>query len=263
MRTGRESAIDISNKVRDYVDAASGRFPEGIELFVWDDESKAIRGRLSTLGTSLLQGSFLVMLTLDRFCVPRSPFGSSSASQSPLREGSGSMPWFGITANVMSLFGFIIVVGVVVDDAIVTGENVYQKLRTGMDPTQAAIEGTQEVTLPVTFGVITTMVAFIPLMFFDGTWGDFAKQIPPVVAPVLLFFFLNPNGFCHRISSTFTTPATGIFMRTQQKVALGLEQFVDRIYGPSLAWALGHKTIVLSLLLALHCAWQVTAWEDI
>ena len=157
------------------------------------------------------------------------------------------MPWFGITANVMSLFGFIIVVGVVVDDAIVTGENVYQKLRTGMDPTQAAIEGTQEVTLPVTFGVITTMVAFIPLMFFDGTWGDFAKQIPPVVAPVLLFSLLESKWILpSHLKHIHLTPATGIFMRTQQKVALGLEQFVDRIYGPSLAWALGHKTIVLS-----------------
>ena len=147
----------------------------------------------------------------------------------------------------MSLFGFIIVVGVVVDDAIVTGENVYQKLRTGMDPTQAAIEGTQEVTLPVTFGVITTMVAFIPLMFFDGTWGDFAKQIPPVVAPVLLFSLLESKWILpSHLKHIHLTPATGIFMRTQQKVALGLEQFVDCIYGPSLAWALGHKTIVLS-----------------
>ena len=126
------------------------------------------------------------------------------------------MPWFGITANVMSLFGFIIVVGVVVDDAIVTGENVYQKLRTGMDPTQAAIEGTQEVTLPVTFGVITTMVAFIPLMFFDGTWGDFAKQIPPVVAPVLLFSLLESKWILpSHLKHIHLTPATGIFMRTQ------------------------------------------------
>ena len=247
MRTGRESAIDISNKVRDYVDAASGRFPEGIELFVWDDESKAIRGRLSTLGTSLLQGSFLVMLTLGLFLRPALAFWIIVGIPVSFAGGICLMPWFGITANVMSLFGFIIVVGVVVDDAIVTGENVYQKLRTGMDPTQAAIEGTQEVTLPVTFGVITTMVAFIPLMFFDGTWGDFAKQIPPVVAPVLLFSLLESKWILpSHLKHIRLTPATGIFMRTQQKVALGLEQFVDRIYGPSLAWALGHKTIVLS-----------------
>ena len=96
------------------------------------------------------------------------------------------MPWFGVTANVMSLFGYIIVVGVVVDDAIVTGENVFQKMRSGLSPLEASVKGTEEVTVPVTFGILTTIVAFIPLLYFEGTWGDFARQIPPVVAPVLL-----------------------------------------------------------------------------
>ena len=98
------------------------------------------------------------------------------------------MPWFGITANVMSLFGFIIVVGIIVDDAIVTAENVYIKLREGMDPLDAADwMAPHEVALPVTFGALTTIVAFIPLMFFEGFYGSFTKQIPPIVTAVLLF----------------------------------------------------------------------------
>ena len=101
------------------------------------------------------------------------------------------MPWMGVTANVMSLFGFIIVVGVVVDDAIITGENIYTKLNSGMDPLEASIQGAHEVAVPVTFGILTTIVAFLPLMYFDGSWGDFAKQIPPVVAPVMLFSLIE------------------------------------------------------------------------
>ena len=102
------------------------------------------------------------------------------------------MPFFGVTANILSLFGYILVLGVVVvDDAIITGENVYSQLKTGMDPTEASIMGTKEVAVPVTFGVITTAVAFLPLLYFEGVWGDFAKQIPPIVAPVLLFSLIE------------------------------------------------------------------------
>ena len=101
------------------------------------------------------------------------------------------MPWLGVTANMMSLFGFIIVLGLVVDDAIVTGENIFSKLRTGMDPLKASIVGTKEVATPVTFGIITTIVAFIPLMFLTGHEATYAKQIPPIIAPVLLFSLIE------------------------------------------------------------------------
>ena len=179
MRTGNESAIDISNKVRDYVDTALTRFPEGIDMFVWDDESYAIRGRLNTLVSSLLQGSLLVVLTLGVFLRPALAFWIILGIPVSFAGGVLLMPWFGVTANVMSLFGYIIVVGVVVDDAIVTGENVFQKMQSGLSPLEASVKGTEEVTVPVTFGILTTIVAFIPLLYFEGTWGDFARQIPP------------------------------------------------------------------------------------
>ena len=83
-----------------------------------------------------------------------------------------------MTANVMSLFGFIIVTGIVVDDAIVTAENIYCKISDGIDPLKAAIQGTKEIATPVTFGALTTVVAFLPMMFFDGNWGDYARQVP-------------------------------------------------------------------------------------
>ena len=83
------------------------------------------------------------------------------------------MPWLGLSLNTMTLFGFIIAMGINVDDAIITSENVYAKLKSGMNPLEATVLGTQEIALPVTFGALTTIVAFMPLMFFEGFYGNF------------------------------------------------------------------------------------------
>ena len=162
------------------------------------------------------------------------------------------MPWFDITANVMSLFGFIIVLGIVVDDAIVTGENVYSKMQAGMPSLEAAVQGTREVATPVTFGALTTVVAFIPLFFFDGTWGDFAKQIPPVVAPVLLFSLVEsklilPAHLKHLRMQT----GTGLFSRFQAGIASGLEGFIARVYQPTLRWSVHYRGTVLAVFVAM------------
>lgn len=251
LRTGKESAIDISNKVREYVRNSRSRFPEGINLYVWDDESISIRGRLNTLVQSLLQGSVLVMLLLGLFLRPALAFWIVVGIPVGFAGGVMLMPWFGVTANVMSLFGFIIVVGIVVDDAIVTGENVYLKMRKGTAPLEAAIEGTQEVATPVTFGALTTIVAFLPLMFFEGSWGDFASQVPPIVGPVLLFSLIEsklilPAHLKHlrpALRQNFIT-------RFQTKIAGGLELFIERCYQPVLEVAVRHRASVLAAFIA-------------
>ena len=252
MRIGNESAIDVANLVHEYVRTARTRFPEGIELFIWDDESVSIRERLSTLGWSVLQGSVLVIIVLGLFLRPALAFWIVVGIPVGFAGGVIMMPWFGITANVMSLFGYIIVVGIVVDDAIVTGENIYAKIKTGMPPLEAAVEGTHEVATPVTFGALTTMVAFLPLMFFEGTWGDYARQIPPIVAPVLLFSLIEsklilPSHLKHLRRRREDTP----FFRFQGSVARGLEQFVERVYQPSLRWAVRHRLSVLASFVAM------------
>ena len=155
----------------------------------------------------------------------------------------------------MSLFGYIIVVGIVVDDAIVTGENIYSKVKEGLPPLEAAVQGTHEVATPVTFGALTTMVAFIPLLFFEGTWGDFAKQIPPVVAPVLLFSLIEsklilPSHLKHLRLQQGNSP----FSRFQGAIANGLETFIQRVYQPSLEWSVRHRGVVLTGFVAIGLA---------
>ncbi|WP_404305966.1 efflux RND transporter permease subunit [Neorhodopirellula lusitana] len=252
MRVGSESAIDIADRVHEYVRTASTRFPEGIELVVWDDESVAIRHRLSTLTWSLLQGGMFVLLILGLFIRPALAFWIVVGIPVSFAGAVFFMPWFGLTANVMSLFGFIIVMGIVVDDAIVTGENVYAKIMEGMPSLEAAIEGTREVATPVTFGALTTIVAFIPLMFFDGTWGDYARQIPPVVAPVLLFSLIEskwilPAHLKHLKRDT----GNGWIARFQRMISTGLERFIVKFYQPTLNLAVRSRYAVIAGFIAV------------
>ena len=266
MRTGQESAIQISDMVHDYVEESGSRFPQGIDLFVYDDDSVSIRGRLSTLGSSLLQGSVLVLVLLGLFLRPTLAFWIVVGIPVSFCGGVLLMPWFGMTANVMSLFGFIIVVGIVVDDAIVTGENVYSKLKTGMDPLDAVVEGTHEVATPVTFGALTTMVAFIPLLFFDGRWGEFAKQIPPVVAPVLLFSLIESKLILpSHLKHVRVNQSTNAFSRFQARIATGLEWFIDKLYCPTLKIAVNNRFSVFALFVTmgmLMAGYCVGGWME-
>lgn len=259
-RARGEDAIEISDRVREYV---STRAPEGTHLYTWNDSSLSIRGRLGTLTSSLLQGCVLVFLILGLFLRPQVALwvvlGIPISFAGGVLVMSMDLPFFDIfpvTANVMSLFGFIIVLGVVVDDAIVTGENVYAKLRTGMDPLEASVLGTKEVAVPVTFGILTTIAAFVPLSHVSGGWGDFAKQIPPVVIPVLLFSL---------VESKLILPAhlkhvrprgnhIGFFGRFQKGFADGMEWFVDHAYTPMLKVAVQYRYSVLALFVAMAMA---------
>ena len=248
MRTGDESAIDISNKVEKYIKDSPNRFPEGIFLYTWDDKSLSMRGRLGTLTSSLLQGCILVFIVLSLFLRPKVAFWVVLGIPISFAGGVMLMPQMGITANVMSLFGFIIVLGVVVDDAIVTGENVYSKLQSGMNPLEASVLGTKEVALPVTFGILTTIAAFVPLLYFEGRWGDFAGQIPPIVAPVLLFSLVEsklilPSHLKHITPRGNDLNAIGRF---QKKIASSLEIFVEKIYEPSLKFAIKWRFSVIT-----------------
>ncbi|MEM1297272.1 MAG: efflux RND transporter permease subunit, partial [Verrucomicrobiota bacterium] len=151
MRHDKESALEVAEVVREYVDTAEQRFPPGVNLYAWDDESISIRGRLGTLASSLLQGCILVFIVLALFLRPSVALWVVIGIPVSFAGGILCMPSLGLTANLMSVFGFIIVVGLVVDDAIVTAENIYSRLKTGIDPIEASVLGTKEVAVPVTF----------------------------------------------------------------------------------------------------------------
>ena len=253
-----ESAIKISNAVKNYIAQSAERFPEGINLFVWDDESIRIRTRLSTLGNSLMIGALLVLIVLGLFLRPMMAFWVVLGIPVSFAGGIMLMPYFGLTANTMSIFAFIIVLGIVVDDAIVTGENIYSRLKDDLSPLDAAVLGTKQVATPVTFGVITTIVAFIPLMFIEGKSGVWAAQIPPVVGAVLIFSLIESKLIlpCHlkHLKRDRDTAKLGLFSRFQKGIADGLERSVEKFYAPILRWSVRHRYTTCTLFLAFAMA---------
>lgn len=253
LRLNEENALEIAGAVKNYVDTQTGRFPEGIELFIWDDSSEELEGRLGTLFQSMLIGSFLVIVVLGLFLRPRLAFWVILGIPVAFAGGLSVLPNFGFTLNTMSVFGFIIVVGLVVDDAIVTAEHIYHKLQEGEEPLTAAVEGAKEVAVPVTFGALTTIVAFLPLLTFDGFYGNYTRQIPPVVAAVLLFSLIETKLVLpsHLKHIKVKRKRMGPLARFQKMIADALETFVMRVYRPSLMAVTNHRYLTLAVFAAI------------
>ena len=254
-RIGDQNALEIAKTVHKYVEESHSKIPSGVELAVWDDDSQALRGRLSTLINSLIQGAILILIVLGLFLRPTLALWILLGVPIAFAGGLLFMPLMGTTINMISLFGFIIVLGIVVDDAIVTGENIYTKLREGLEPAEAAIVGTKEVSTPVTFGIITTVVAFVPLMFMPDTWATFTKPILPVVAPVLLFSLIESKLIlpCHlkHLKTNRERKKLNWFERFQQKISYSLETFIEKVFQPILNFTLNYRYAALATFLAI------------
>lgn len=253
LRLNEENALEIADQVKHYVSTQRERFPEGISLHTWDDSSIELEGRLGTLVQSMLQGGILVMIVLGLFLRPTLAFWVVLGIPVAFAGGLALMPNMGLTLNTMSVFGFIIVIGLVVDDAIVTAENVYTKLRNGSPPLDAAVDGAKEVAVPVTFGALTTVVAFIPLMTFEGFYGTYTKQIPPVVAAVLIFSLIETKLILPSHLKSIKIGRTNFnpLSRLQKGIADSLESFVEIFYRPSLAFATAHRYTTLAVFAAI------------
>lgn len=250
-RIGNQSAIEVADAVKGYIKDRQDSLPVGFDLSYWDDDSEIVKSRLNTLISNAMQGGFLVLLLLTLFLRPSIAFWVFIGIPISFMGAFILMPFLGITINIMSLFGFILVLGIVVDDAIVTGENIYRHTNTASSGIEAAISGTKEVAVPVTFGILTTVAAFLPLAFIEGRRGAIFAQIPAVVIPVLLFSL---------IESKFVLPShlknlrlrgekknESRFSKWQQSFADGFENAILKYYQPLLKKATSHRLMTLSL----------------
>lgn len=249
-RTGNQSALRISREVKNYIESRQESLPVGIELSYWDDDAQVLKNRLGILTKSALQGGVLVILLLALFLRPAIAVWVFIGIPISFLGAFILMSVFDISLNMMSAFGFIIVLGIVVDDAIVTGENVYKHLQLGGDGLQAAIEGTEEVAIPVTFGILTTIVAFVPLMFIEGFLGTWYSPVAMVVIPVLLFSLVEsklilPAHLAKIKPRPAGAQATG-FTAWQRRVAEKLEHVILDYYQPFLKFALRHRWSTLA-----------------
>ena len=186
-RTGDEQVLAVEETVSTYLaDDLRPSLPAGLSATVWQNNAEDLRSRLNLLIENGILGLLLVVLTLTLFLAPRLAFWTSVGIFLSFSGTFIVMQYLDVSINLLSLFGFILSIGIVVDDAIVVGENVYAEQEKKGNPLAAAVRGTQRVGIPVIFAVLTTVAAFTPLLFVGGTIGKFLGDIPTIVIIVLL-----------------------------------------------------------------------------
>lgn len=202
-RVGREKTIDNAEIVRDYLDTEIGNaLPANISYVLWRDESVNLSSRIDLLVRNAILGLALVTLLLLLFLDIRIAFWVALGVGVSFIGAFFPMYLFGITLNQLSLFGFILAIGIIVDDAIVVGENIHANWRKGAAQMEAARLGVTRVARPVMFSVSTTITAFVPILLVPGLFGQFLGQVSAVVIILLVLsliesFFILPRHLSH------------------------------------------------------------------
>jgi len=185
-RVGEQDAIELATMAKQYLDIKRADLPVGVEITTWFDRSLYLESRIDLLTRNASYGLLLVFLCLTLFLDLRLAIWTTMGIPISFMGAFWLLAMFGVSVNMISLFALIIVLGIVVDDAIVVGENIYQYRQHGMDGVKAAIVGVREMAAPVTFAIFTTVVAFMPLLYTAGEIGKIVKVVPLVVIAVLL-----------------------------------------------------------------------------
>ncbi|MHC4240830.1 MAG: efflux RND transporter permease subunit [Planctomycetota bacterium] len=184
-RIGAQDALDIAKTVKLYVNEKGQYLPDGVSLALWQDDTQFLKARMNLLTRNAYIGLVLVFLCLTFFLNFRLAFWTTMGIPISFLGAFYLIPHFGVSINMISLFAFIMSLGLVVDDAIVVGENIFAYRQAGMERTEAAIKGVKEMCMPVTLAVLTTMFAFIPLAYTLGIMGKILRVLPIVVISVL------------------------------------------------------------------------------
>lgn len=238
--------VTYANNFRDYIERAnnpaSGILPGGMQIDILWDNSQPFQARMKLISESALLGAVLVMLVLILFLRPIVAFWVTIGIITAFAGGIMLMPLFGVSWNVLSTFAVLLVIGVIVDDAIVVGENIHREVESGRrEGLDAAIVGTQMVLKPVVFGVITTIIAFAPWALLTGPTRAFTQQITFVVIASLVFsiiecMFILPAHLSHMKKEDKTKQ--NALARFQQRIADSLLWFAQHVYKPVLEFAL-------------------------
>ena len=196
-KTDEEDSLAIARAVYSLLGKLEQELPVGVALGVLYDRTTSLKSRISLLTRNGAVGLGIVFILLWAFLNTRLSIWVGMGIPISITGAMAILGAMGGTINMISLFGFLVVLGIVVDDAIVVGESIYVHRKQGKPPLRAAIEGTMEVAMPVTAAVITSIVAFMPLGFVGGTMGKFIAILPPVVIACLAIslldcFFLLP-----------------------------------------------------------------------
>ncbi len=258
-KTEDEDAIKISNAVQAFVAEKEKILPPGVHISVFYDTTDALRARISLLTRNGMIGLCLVFFMLWLFLDLRLSFWAGLGIPISI-AGAMFILWsIDATINMISLFGLIMVLGIVVDDAIVVGESIYVHRKRGKSPLDAAVDGVSEVAMPVLAAVTTTIVAFIPLSYVGGTMGKFVSILPLVVVSCLLIsliesLLLLPAHLSHLPDLNKPKKLWGPFdliERGRSAVSNGLETFIEKRYVPFVGVVLNWRYVSLAVAIAV------------
>lgn len=255
-RVGDQNAITIADTVYDYVERARDWLPGGIQITTWQDDSTYLKSRQRLLVKNGLAGLVLVFFTLALFLRFTLAGWVSFGLVASFLGTLATMPILGVSINLLSLFAFILVLGIVVDDAIVISENIHTHQEKHEDSQLASIRGAQEVGKPVIFAVLTTVAAFLPLVLVPGSTGKIMRVIPLVVIPTLLFslaesLFVLPAHLSHARLAGESRKRSGWWNRLQTGFSRKLDYLIGEIYRGSLDRALRFRYVSLAVAVAV------------
>ena len=257
-RVGNQSPQDVSDAVHETMAQFESRLPPGVKWRFDLNRAEEFQDRLGLVMKNALMAVVIVFGVLALFLDFRLAFWVMMGMVISFIGGILILPLVGVSINMISLFGFLVVLGIVVDDAVVVGENVYEKRQEHDNLEVAAIEGTEEVAGPVTFSILTNIVAFIPLMFIPGETGKFWSPLPWVVVIVLVLsliesLFILPAHLAH--TKRKAAEAGNQNGNGQHWFSRSFSRLIELLYRPVLKFCLHFRyvttTIALALLLVL------------
>lgn len=249
-RIGNQSPLDIAEAVQNILDEFSSTLPPGIQYRIDSNSAEDYRERLSLLTENGIMAIFIVLFILTLFLEYKLAFWVMMGMAISFIGGLIFLPTIGVSINMISMFGFLVVLGIVVDDAIVVGENIFEYRQQGMGRLEAAIAGARDIAKPVTFSILTNIIAFVPLLFIPGTTGKFWWPLPAVVIMVLavsLFeaLFILPAHLGHTSKKT-TTGWVKKLEDWQARFAKKFKWVMNKTYRPFLELTLRHRYITFS-----------------
>ena len=257
--TGDQNDLAIAAAVKKYVELKQKALPEGAKLGVWGDSSYYLNARLDMMLSNMLVGAFLVFCILALFLRVRIAFWVMMGIPVCFLGAFIIMPNLGewsVSINLLSLFAFIMVLGIVVDDAIVIGESIYTEIREYGHTTENVIRGAHRVAMPATFGVLTTIAAFTPLLMIDANFAAFFRAIAIVVSACLVFSLVEskwilPAHLAHMKYSPIDKKEANFFEKFQARFRNWLEDFIEFKYKPLLEKAVMSRYNTMAIFVAI------------
>jgi len=257
-RVGEQTPISVSTAVREAMAEITPDLPPGVSYGIRRDRSEIYQQRLELLMRNAFLGLALVLLLLGVFLEVKLAFWVTMGIPTSFLGAMLFLPIMDVSINMISMFAFIVALGIVVDDAIVAGENIYEYRQRGMGLIEAGIRGARDVAIPISFSILTNIVAFLPLMTVPGIMGKIWRAIPLVVVTVFLVswveaLFILPAHLAHTKRGGRTRVGRG-FHRLQQRFSHGFRRAIHNVYGPALDACVRHRYITIAVAAAILTA---------